>query len=104
MGMYDKSGVGFYEPPVGSALADGGGGIGSMLTGVGGMMAGGLPLALGVGAVGGMFGDQGKMDVSKAVSGGTFMSGDFTVGKSETTLIIIVVVVLGLLIFFKGKK
>jgi len=59
-----------------------------------------------LGAVGGltdMFG-SGGMDVSKAVSGGTFTTGEFATGKSDTTLIVIVFVVLGLLIIFRGKK
>ena len=103
MGIYDKSGVGFPAPPVGSALA-GGDGLGSILSSVGGMMSGGLPMALGVGAVGGMFGDEGKMEVSKAVSGGTFMSGDITTGEFDSTVIIVVGIVLGLLLIFTRRK
>jgi len=82
-----------------------GGGLGGMLGSVGGMVSGVTPILSAVGGLSGMFGGSGSgMDVSKAVSGGTFMTGEFATGKSETTLIVIVFVVLGLLILWKGKK
>lgn len=75
------------------------------LSSIGGMLSGVAPLAMGLGAVSGMFGDSGKMDISKAESGGTFITGEFKFNKSDgTVLIIIVAVVLGALILFKGKK
>jgi len=76
-----------------------------LLGSVGAMVSGVTPVLSAVGGLSGMFGGSGSgMDVSKAVSGGTFMTGEFVTRKSETTLIIIAFVVLGLLIFFKGKK
>lgn len=98
MSIYDKSGVGIPEPPDSGALNP-------LLGSVGAVVAGLNPIAAGLTAVGGlsdMFG--GGMDVSKAVSGGTFTTGEFGTGKSQATLIIVVAVVLGLLIIFKGKK
>ena len=100
MGIYDKSGFGDYAPPVGSALAPSG--IAGVLTGVGGIVSGVAPLLGVAGGLSDMFG--GGMDISKAVSGGTFVTGEFATGKSQASLIIIVAVVLGLLIIFRGKK
>jgi len=100
MSIYDKSGFGSYEAPVGSALAPSG--LTSMLSGVGGIVSGVAPLLGVAGGLSDMFG--GGMDISKAVSGGTFVTGEFATDKSQSTLIIIVAVVLGLFIIFRGKK
>lgn len=102
MSIYDKSGVGSYEPPAGSALAPSG--IAGMLSGVGGIVSGVAPLLGVAGGLSDMFGG-GKTDISKAVSGGTFVTGEFATRESQSALIIIVAaVVLGLLIIFRGKK
>lgn len=101
MSIYDKSGFGEYAPPVGSALA--GGGKAGLLTGIGGIVSGVAPLLGVAGGLSDMFGG-GKTDISKAVSGGTFMTGEFSTGKAQSTLIIIAAVVLGLFIIFRGKK
>jgi len=81
------------------------GGEVGLLSSVGGMLTGVTPMLSAVGGLSSMFGGSGSgMDVSKAVSGGTFTTGDLKIGKSETTLIIIAAIVLGFFIFFKGKK
>lgn len=100
MSIYDKSGVGLEGVELPAA-----GGLSGMLSSVGGMVSGVAPVLGAVGGLSSMFGGSGSgMDVSKAVSGGTFTTGEFGLGKSDTAVIIIVAVVLGLLIIFKGKK
>lgn len=76
------------------------GGLGSLLGGVSSV------LGPAMGGPAGMFGaggfDFSSSAESRAVSGGTFASGDVVVGKSDT-IIIAAVVVLGLLIVFWRK-
>lgn len=69
------------------------------------------PLTAGLALAGGlssMFGggSGSGMETSSAVSGGTFTTGDFGGGKSETitTVVIIAGIVLGFVLIFKGKK
>ena len=101
MGIYDKSGIGIPELPV----SQGGFDLGGVLSGVAGI----LSPAAGLASVGGMMGDgmfgsdSGGMDMSSAAASGTFYSGPFTVGKSDT-LIIVAAVLLGLYFIFRGKK
>ena len=65
------------------------------------------PIAAGLSVAGGlssMFGGGGSgMDVSKAVSGGTFMTGDISTGKSGATILIMAGIVLGLFLIFRKK-
>ena len=70
-----------------------------------GFMAGG-PLGALVGVGAGLFGGGGRSgtDVSKAVSGGTFMTGDMGTGKDGSTILIIAAIALGLFFIFKRKK
>ena len=75
-----------------------------VLGSVGAMVSGVTPVLSAVGGLSGMFGSGKGTDVSKAVSGGTFMTGELSTGKSDAALIIIAFVVLGLLILFKGKS
>ena len=96
MSIYDKSGFGIPDVPSAGQVG--------LLSSVGGMLSGLGPVLGVAGGLSGMFGSGSGMDVSKAVSGGTFITGDFGTGKSEIAVIIIVAVVLGLLIIFKGKK
>lgn len=80
---------------------------GSILTGIGAMVnpvAGIAGMLGGVGGISSMFGGGGSgMDVSKAVSGGTFTTGDIESGKSGTTVVIIAAVLLGLFLILKRK-
>jgi len=77
---------------------------GSILSGVGAIanpIAGGLALA---GGLSGMFGSGGSgMDVSKAVSGGTFTTGDIGSGTG-TTVVIVAAVLLGLFLILGKRK
>ena len=68
------------------------------------------PVGMGLGIAGqmGLFnGGSDGMDMSKAVSGGTFITGEMSYGGkpgNTSTLIIVAAVVLGLLLIFRGKK
>ena len=101
MSIYDKSGVGIPDLPSGSALAKNAGLLGS----VGAMVSGVAPLLGIAGGVGGMFdGESNGTHLTRAVSGGTFTTGEFGTGKPGSTLIIITVVALGLFFLFKRSK
>lgn len=64
----------------------------------------GLSVAEGLG----MFnGGGGEMDMSKAVSGGTFITGEMSYGGKpvdKNVLLIVAVVVVGLFLIFRGKR
>jgi len=78
---------------------------GSLLSGASALVnpvVAGLSVA---GGLSGMFGGGGQgMDVSKAVSGGTFMTGDISTGESGSTILIIAGIILGLFFILKRKK
>lgn len=84
------------------------------LGGVGSVIAGASGEPGGAGGAGGLGGAAGGLDLdlssraeseaeSEAVSGGTFSSGNISIGKSDT-LVVAAVVVLSLLIVFWRKK
>jgi len=77
---------------------------GSLLSGASALVN---PVVAGLSVAGGlssMFGGGGSgMDVSKAVSGGTFMTGDMGTGKTGTTVFIIAAIAFGLYLIFKRK-
>jgi len=68
------------------------------------------PVGMGLGIAGqmGMLNGGGGMDMSKAVSGGTFITGEMSYGGKpgkpvdKTVVIIVAVVVVGLLFIFRG--
>jgi len=88
----ELSGVAF-EPTSGA-------GLGSLLGSVGSVVS---PVAGIAGGLGSMFGGGG-MDVSKAVSGGTFTTGQFGTSETVRTVIIVGFIVAAFFIFFKRKK
>ena len=66
------------------------------------------PVVAGLSIAGGLSGMLGGgsgngMDYSKAVSGGTFMTGDISTEKAGTTIVIIAAIVLGLFLILKRK-
>ena len=64
---------------------------GGILTGIGAMMNPVAGIMSGIGGISSMFGGGGSgMEVSKAVSGGTFTTGDFGGGKSDVTTYVII--------------
>lgn len=70
-------------------------------------LLGPVGLGLGIASQGGMFNGGGGMDMSKAVSGGTFYTGQMSYGDNSLDtyiLIVVAVVVVGLVLVFKGKK
>lgn len=95
-------GVTVPQAEAGKAAAAGG-----ILTGIGAMVnpvAGIAGMLGGVGGISSMFGGGGSgMDVSKAVSGGTFMTGDISTEKAGTTIVIIAAILVGLLIILRKK-
>ena len=90
---------GVTVPQAEAGKAAAAGGLFSAASGLLGPVGAGLSIA---GGLSSMF-DGGGMDVSRAVSGGTFMTGEMESGKSAT-LIVVGLILLVLLILFRGKK
>lgn len=96
-------GVSVQQANIGKNVASEGSGFLSGASALVNPVVAGLSVA---GGLSGMLGGGGKsgMDVSKAVSGGTFTTGNIESGKSGTTVVIIVAVLLGLYFILKRKK
>ena len=72
-------------------------------------LLGPVGLGLGIASQSGMLNGGGGMDMSKAVSGGTFYTGEMSYGGKpvDTNIVAIVtavVVIVGLVLIFKGKR
>lgn len=77
--------------------------VGGILSGVGAMMNPVAGILSGIGGISSMFGGGSGMDVSKAVSGGTFYAGDISTEKTGTTIVIIAAIILGLFLILRKK-
>jgi len=85
----ELSGVAFEQ------TAEAPGGLGGILSSVGGMF--------GPAGLAGAGFDFSSSAESRAISGGPFVSGDISFGKSDT-IIIVAVIMVGLYFIFGGKK
>lgn len=93
-------GVSVPQSQAGQAAIAGAGAMGGASA-----LLGPVGMGLSVASSMGLFnGGSGEADYSKAVSGGTFMTGDISTEKAGTTIVIIAALLLGLLIILKKGK